>query len=163
MKIVVVSDSHGRDDNLEYVLKEQPHADAYIHCGDIDAEPGTFPQFVTVGGNNDIFYDYPSEEILHLGEHRIWIIHSHQFMYSRRSEQMAAAAKEKGCDIVCYGHTHIAADETMHGIRLINPGSLWRSRDGRGPSYALLYLEGREVNVEFVFLPQKQKKSKFFW
>ena len=118
MKIVVVSDSHGRDDALEYVLQQHGDAYAYIHCGDIDADPGAFPRFVTVGGNNDI---------------------------------------------VCYGHTHIAADETVDGIRLINPGSLWRSRDGRGPSYALLNIDGDTVDVQFEFLPQKQKKSKFFW
>jgi len=46
---------------------------------------------------------------------------------------------------------------------LINPGSLWRSRDGRGPSYALLNIDGDTVDVQFEFLPQKQKKSKFFW
>ena len=78
MKIVVVSDSHGRDDALEYVLQQHGDAYAYIHCGDIDADPGTFPRFVTVGGNNDIFYDYPDEQILSIGTHRIFIVHSHQ-------------------------------------------------------------------------------------
>lgn len=67
MKIVVVSDSHGRDDALEYVLQQHGDAYAYIHCGDIDADPGAFPRFVTVGGNNDIFYDYPDEQILSIG------------------------------------------------------------------------------------------------
>ena len=79
MKIVVVSDSHGRDDALEYVLQQHSDAYAYIHCGDIDADPGAFPQFVTVGGNNDIFYDYPDEQILCIGAHRIFIVHSHVF------------------------------------------------------------------------------------
>ena len=88
MKIVVVSDSHGRDDALEYVLQQHGDAYAYIHCGDIDADPGAFPRFVTVGGNNDIFYDYPDEQILSIGTHRIFIVHSHQFMYSRRSWRM---------------------------------------------------------------------------
>ena len=73
MKIVVVSDSHGRDDALEYVLQQHGDAYAYIHCGDIDADPGAFPRFVTVGGNNDIFYDYPDEQILSIGTHRIFI------------------------------------------------------------------------------------------
>ena len=69
MKIVVVSDSHGRDDALEYVLQQHGDAYAYIHCGDIDADPGAFPRFVSVGGNNDIFYDYPDEQILSIGTH----------------------------------------------------------------------------------------------
>ena len=43
MKIVVVSDSHSSDDALEYVLQQHGDAYAYIHCGDIDADPGHFP------------------------------------------------------------------------------------------------------------------------
>ena len=45
MKIVVVSDSHGRDDALEYVLQQHGDAYAYIHCGDIDADPGAISPF----------------------------------------------------------------------------------------------------------------------
>lgn len=163
MKIVVVSDSHGRDDALEYVLNQHPDADAYIHCGDIEAEEGLFPNLITVRGNNDLFCNYPDERIVKAGVHRIFVVHSHQFVYSKRSEKMAEAAKERGCDIVCYGHTHIAKDEVVDDIRLINPGSLWRSRDGKEPSYAILYLEDNNIDVEFKFLPQKQKKSRFFW
>lgn len=164
MRLIVVSDSHGRDQALEDILMKYPNADAYIHCGDIEADASSFPQFVTVQGNNDIFYDYPDHQILTLADHRIYITHSHQFMYSKRIPQLAAKAKEYNCDIVCFGHTHVAADETCDGVRVINPGSIWRSRDGRGPSYAVVdLLENGNVDVEFIFLPQKQKKSKFFW
>ena len=92
MKIVVVSDSHGRDDALEYVLQQHGDAYAYIHCGDIDADPGAFPRFVTVGGNNDIFYDYPDEQILSIGTHRIFIVHSHQFMFESCWQQFIEVA-----------------------------------------------------------------------
>lgn len=161
MKIIVVSDSHGRDDKLEDILKKHSDADAFLHCGDIETDPSTFPQFVTVKGNNDMFFDYPEERIIECGGHRILIVHSHQFMYSRRIELMAKKAKEERCDIVCFGHTHVALYEQCQGVHILNPGSLWRSRDGRGPSYAILTLQEDQVDVEFVFLPQK--KSKFFW
>lgn len=161
MKIIVVSDSHGRDETLSDVLKRYPDADAYIHCGDIETAPSTFPQLITVRGNNDMFFDYPEERIITMGSHRIYIVHSHQFMYSRRIEQMAKKAKEENCDIVCFGHTHVALYEECNGVHILNPGSLWRSRDGRGPSYAVMNIEGDQIDVEFVFLPQK--KSKFFW
>lgn len=163
MKIVVVSDSHGKDEALDYVLQQHHDADAYIHCGDIEAYEDAYPKFITVRGNNDVFCDYPDEQVIRIGDHRIFVVHSHQFLYSHRSQLMAKAAKERNCDIVCYGHTHIAADETVDGVRLINPGSLWRSRDGRAPSYAIIYLQEDRIQVDFEFLPQKQKKSKFFW
>lgn len=161
MKLIVVSDSHGKDDVLENILQMYPDADAFIHCGDIEADPSLFPQFITVKGNNDIFYDYPDYQILAIAEHRIYITHSHQFTYAKRMQQMAAKAKEFDCDIVCYGHTHVAFDGECDGVRIINPGSVWRSRDGRGPSYAIIDIHQDNIEVDFIFLPQK--KSRFLW
>ena len=162
MKIILVSDSHGRDEALEKILTQYPDADAYVHCGDIEAAPDMFPQFVTVRGNNDLYYEYPEEQVLHIAGPGIYVTHSHRFMYSKRLEQMASKAKSLDCDVVFYGHTHIAADETVDGVRIINPGSLWRSRDGRGPSYALVTIEEDNVDVEFIFLPQKKSRWGFF-
>lgn len=162
MKIILVSDSHGKDEALETILTQYPDADAYVHCGDIEAGPDMFPQFVTVRGNNDLYYEYPEEQVLHIAGHGIYVTHSHRFMYSRRLEQMAEKAKSLDCDLVFYGHTHIAADETVNGVRIINPGSLWRSRDGRGPSYAIVTIDKGSVEVEFVFLPQKKSRWGFF-
>ena len=161
MKVIVVSDSHGKVSAIQAVLEQYPQAELFLHCGDIEAEPQQYPQLVTVRGNNDIFYDYPEERVVTVGKHRIYVVHSHQFMYSRRVEQLAQKAKSLACDIVCYGHTHIAAYEVVDGVHVLNPGSLWRSRDGRGPSYAVVELEGDNVDVEFKFLPQS--KSNFFW
>ncbi|WP_416325343.1 metallophosphoesterase family protein [[Eubacterium] hominis] len=162
MKVILVSDSHGKDDALEMILKQYPDADAYVHCGDIETYPECFPQFVTVRGNNDVFYEYPEEQVLHIGGHGIYVTHSHHFMYSKRLEQMALKAKSLDCDVVFYGHTHIAADDTIDGVRIINPGSIWRSRDGRGPSYAVIDMDEDHIQVEFIFLPQKKSRWGFF-
>ena len=49
--------------------------------------------------------------------------------------------KIEKCDVVMFGHTHEFLDEEYKGIRLINPGSCFRSRDNSGPSYALINIE----------------------
>ena len=36
MKILIVSDTHGRDDNLVKVLKKVKPIDFLIHCGDLE-------------------------------------------------------------------------------------------------------------------------------
>lgn len=163
MKIIVVSDSHGKNEALENVLLQHPDADIYVHCGDIEASEGTFPQFITVRGNNDMFCEYPDQQVLQAEGHGIYVCHSHQFMYSRRAAQMAEKAKSLACDIVFYGHTHVAAFEEIDGVRLVNPGSIWRSRDGRGPSYAVVTLTKDAMDVQFEFIPQPQKKSRWFF
>lgn len=152
MKIIVVSDSHGRDERLDEVLQLERDADCYIHCGDIEAPEDSYPMYHIVKGNNDYFYDYPDKIILPAKHHRILVMHGNQFSYMRRLERMAVYAKKEGCDIFCYGHTHVAALDQINGVMMLNPGSLWRSRDGRGPSYAILSVEDDQVRAEIRFL-----------
>lgn len=152
MQIIVVSDSHGKNSRLDEILQMYPHADMYLHCGDIETDEYHYPQYKTVLGNNDYFYDYPNALILDVGEHKILMMHGNQFSYVNRIEKMAQRALEQGCDIFCYGHTHVASLEEIQGVLLLNPGSLWRSRDGRGPSYAILTLEGNQIHAEIKFL-----------
>lgn len=163
MKIIVVSDSHGKQGILEDIENTYPHADVFVHCGDIEEREDAYPRYLTVRGNNDLFNgEYPDEQIVQLGSHKALITHSHLYSYMRRMQQMAQKAKNAGCDLVFFGHTHVATDEMVDGVRLINPGSLWRSRDGRGPSYAIVEIDGATVRVEFIFLPQKKSKG-YFW
>ena len=51
-------------------------------------------------------------------------------------------------DAALCGHTHIAADETIYGVRVINPGALRYARDG-ATRYAILDV-GTDVYVAHV-------------
>lgn len=152
MQIIVVSDSHGKNERLDEILTRYPNADMYIHCGDIETSVGDYPMFHTVLGNNDYFYDYPDRLSFTIQGHKLLVLHGHQFPYMRRLERMAAQARIDGYDIVCYGHTHIAHLEEIEDVLLVNPGSIWRSRDGRGPSYAIMTIDEERVHVEMKFL-----------
>ncbi len=125
VKIVVVSDSHGRDDLLYDLQEQYPNADAFLHCGDVKAPQENFPGYLIVQGNNDYYYDLPAHRVLPLGGHRVLLIHSHQFSLPQaRSADDRIYAQERGCDIVCYGHTHVADLHMADGVSLLNPGSL---------------------------------------
>lgn len=39
MEIVVVSDSHGRNDILKTIQEKHPNAKLFIHCGDLEDDP----------------------------------------------------------------------------------------------------------------------------
>lgn len=60
-------------------------------------------------------------------------------------------ANQNGCDIAIYGHSHKAFIEEINGVLVINPGSLLRSRDGRGISYIVLTLDKNQVDAKLVF------------
>ncbi len=42
------------------------------------------------------------------------------------------------CDILLHGHTHVPRDETIGGIRFLNPGCVTRPNRGAPPSVAWL-------------------------
>lgn len=156
MKIVVMSDSHGRNKAIDEVIELNKDADMFLHCGDIESDEFLFPDLRTVTGNNDIYYDYPEQLVINAKNHRILVTHSHQCYFRNRMNYLVQKAKEYHCDIVCYGHTHVAARDVQDGILLINPGSLRYSRDGKNPSYAILTID-EGVSVHFEFEPFDKK------
>ena len=80
MKILVVSDTHGRDGNLEKVLGNVKPVDALIHCGDVEGREDYIslaagcPAYM-VAGNNDFFSELDRELEIDLGGHRILVTH----------------------------------------------------------------------------------------
>ena len=153
MKCLVVSDSHGRSAVLQKLIDQyRGQVDVMIHCGDIEDYAENFPEMMIVCGNNDLFYDLPDNLVVPFGSHKILVVHGHQFPYMRRIEKMAKTAVEQDCDIVCFGHTHVAESQNVQGVQIVNPGSLWRSRDGRGPSYAIINDENGELTIQHHFL-----------
>lgn len=154
MKIVLMSDSHGRNDVIDKIMKINQNVSRFFHCGDIECDEFIYPDMLTVAGNNDYYGDFPQQAIFTLNTHKILMIHSHRcyaFGYGRL-EALSEMAKKEGCDTVFYGHTHVASDEIVNGVRLINPGSLYYSRDCRPISYCVIDVCD-DLNVEFKFAP----------
>ena len=57
---------------------------------------------------------------------------------------MEKKAAAENCDIVLYGHTHLAKIEYREGRYFLNPGSLRQPMEGH-PSYIELNLDGKNV------------------
>ena len=141
MKVLIVSDTHGQDENLEEtVLREAPF-DYLIHCGDVEGREIFIEALAEcpctiVAGNNDFFTDLPYDEEVTL------------------EDKLVENAQAKGCKIAMYGHTHMPLIENEDGILVINPGSLTYPRQrGRRPSYAVMQIEeGKDPQVEIRYL-----------
>ncbi|MGB4985113.1 MAG: YfcE family phosphodiesterase [Erysipelotrichaceae bacterium] len=148
MKIVVVSDSHGKIQILQDIyLKHQHEAQYFLHLGDIEADQSYVSDYICVCGNNDYFGEYELERVVHIPQHNIFMCHSHQFFSSNRISGLVSKGKRLHCDIVCYGHTHVFHYEVKDNIVLLNPGSLYYNRDGSGSSYAIIDIENNQINI----------------
>lgn len=150
MRIVVISDSHGRSDLAERIVEEQPTARHIFFLGDLTADAENlmylYPQkeLHAVSGNCDIFSPYPCEAIAEVAGHRIFYAHGHTLGVKYGTERLLRAAAENECDIVLYGHTHISKTVYENGIYLVNPGSCARPREG-ARSYAVIDIENNGI------------------
>ena len=148
IEIVLCSDNHGFRQPLEYLKQTYPADDYFLHCGDTEMHPYEMEGFAVVQGNNDFFNAYPKQRIIQIGEHQILMVHGHMDLFLNHYDMLAKKAKNLGCDIACFGHTHIYHDSVINGVRMLNPGSIWRNRDGSDPSYMLIHLDGKNIDVK---------------
>ncbi len=147
MKLLIVSDTHRRNENYIKVLKKVAPVDMVIHCGDIEgseyliAESAGCPvQMVT--GNNDFFSDLPREKEFEIGKYKVWLTHGHNYYVSMGNENIKSEARMRGVDIVMYGHTHKPVVDIEKDLIAVNPGSLTYPRqEGRKPSFIIMDLD----------------------
>lgn len=159
MRILIVSDTHGRDKNLEYVLKREGKIDAFIHLGDLEGSEEYLPYQIScpvymVAGNNDYYSRLNRELIAELGKYKVMLTHGHEYVFWTETGGLANAGRARGVDIVMFGHTHCPLVEVREDITLINPGSLSLPRQAGGrPSYIIMTIDDAgEADYEIKYL-----------
>ena len=148
MKVLVISDTHKRNDNFFRVLDVVGPIDMLIHCGDIEGSEYTITakagcHVEMVAGNNDFFSELPMEREFGIGKYHIWLTHGHNYYVSMGNEMLKQEARARGADIVFYGHTHRPViDYEDDDVIAINPGSIsYPRQDGHMPSYVLMDID----------------------
>lgn len=152
MRILLMSDTHHDTNRIDDVLEACGTVDQIIHCGDVQRDreylefvaPPLVP-ILAVCGNNEWYAEIPYHTVVSFEGIQFYITHGFQEGVKRDLSRLAAHAKKNGCQVALFGHTHTRTDETIDGIRLINPGSVCYP----GCSYAILTLCGTELTVEF--------------
>lgn len=146
MKILIVSDTHRKNDNYFSVLNMHK-PDMVIHCGDAEGAEYTICEAAAcpvqiVLGNNDFFSELPRELEFNIGEYKVWVTHGHNYYVSMGNENIKREAIERGVDIVMYGHTHKPVIDIDDEVIAINPGSLsYPRQEGHKPSYIIMELD----------------------
>ena len=128
MRVIVVSDTHGRADMLLSAVRNTPGADMLLHLGDgqrdCAALDGVFEGAVrTVRGNCDFTCD-ACEQTLTPGGVVVYMTHGHLYDAKLTLNKLWYKGRECGADIVCFGHTHVPMLEKQGNLTLLNPGSL---------------------------------------
>lgn len=109
MKVLVVSDTHGRDESLEMAVALEQPFDYLIHCGDVEGREFFIEALAEcpctiVAGNNDFFSDLPREDEILLEGHKIMVTHGHNYgvsmdLYGFRKRRRPEAVRLFALDI----------------------------------------------------------------
>lgn len=163
LKLLVVSDSHGRADRVRELASRHKDAEAILFLGDgiRDLElvdPIVSRAICAVRGNCDIFsffstenMNFPEERLLVFGERHILMMHGHTKGVKVGLENALLYAYGKGTDILLFGHTHMPlekyfpAGSAVGGVTFerpmyaFNPGSLGES------SFGYIEIRGKDI------------------
>lgn len=154
MRILIVSDTHRFNKNYLDLLERLYPLDMVIHCGDTEGSEYTLKEaarcpVMMVAGNNDFFSHLPRELEFNVGKYKLWVTHGHNYYVYMGTKDIKEAARTRGVDIVCFGHTHQPMVEIEEDLMLVNPGSISYPRQAnRRPSYVLMDID-REGEAHF--------------
>lgn len=131
MRLLVLSDSHGREVMLERAARfaQREGIGRVVHLGDItgDAErlKGILScELISVRGNCDFFSAVPEEQVVTLEGIRIFLTHGHRYGVKTTLDALSYRAEELMCTLALFGHTHEAFTGMVGRTILVNPGAL---------------------------------------
>lgn len=140
MLLGIVSDTHGHIEHTQRAVRmlESLEVQQVLHCGDIGSTeiPPLFAAWPThfVFGNVD-YNEYDLRKAiqhaglfcherfgqLELAGRKVALLHSDDHKLFRKTIEHGKF------DLVCYGHTHVARQESVGGTLVLNPGALYRA------------------------------------
>ncbi len=154
MKVLIVSDTHGRHTNLDMALEREGKIDMLLHMGDVEGDEHYIEGIVecpvhVLAGNNDYFSYLPREKEITVGGYRVFMTHGHNYYVSMDTRRLREEARTRGVDIVMFGHTHKPYIDLEGDVMVINPGSLCYPRqEGRRGTYIIMEI-GQNKRVDF--------------
>ena len=148
MRILVLSDSHGREERVNEVLRRVDF-DYLFFLGDGIKDLGTMlhhPHTVAVRGNCDFFSRVDDTTNVEVAGVKFLLTHGDRFHVKSTIRPLIDEAKYRGAEVVLYGHTHRFNDETIDDIRFVNCPSLHKSHDGKG-KFLVLEVDDKKISI----------------
>lgn len=127
-RVLIVSDSHGKNENIRLAIEKAGKIDYMIHLGDVGYDyqaverMAGVPAYI-VAGNNDYGGFLREMSIIYFGTHRVLLVHGHRQGVYAGTDRLRYLALENQCDIAMYGHTHVPMLEEGD-VTIVNPGSI---------------------------------------
>lgn len=145
VKALILSDSHGLIDEVKAIVNHFS-VDQVLHCGDFCVEATTppFATMVKVRGNCDFAIDVPLKKVVEWRGLRAVMVHGHKYRVKETMLPITYLGEEENAHVVLFGHSHQPVSFMEKGRLFINPGSVYRPRGYRTPTFAVAKVEREE-------------------
>lgn len=156
-KIVVLSDTHGNRRDIETLFPVMEESDMIIHLGDTSQDGNfvrsRFPRKTFIlNGNCDLIKLGEDELTLQIEDIKVFACHGHRYSVKQTALKLAERAKELGCALALYGHSHTPAEQEIDGVLTVNPGTL--SKYSR-KSYCYIVIKGNKAVTKTVYCDER--------
>lgn len=154
MKVLVISDTHGKIDYAKMILDQTipKGVGAVLHCGDYVTDARllqkAYPniEVYSVNGNCDVGFGSTYSEVVTIENVDIFMTHGHRYSVKwGEYDDFIIDTIAHGAQIGVCGHSHCAYLDRSDEVIILNPGSITSPRDGYKPSYAILELKDGKI------------------
>lgn len=151
MKIGVISDTHDYlDPRVQALFAGVDHI---LHAGDVGSAWITFQleqiaPVTAVIGNTDSAISLKENEMVELGRHKCMV--QHIVNPQTPDDKLRRLIAKHRPDVLVFGHTHKAFDQTVNGTRFFNPGYSGKPKFNQPRSVAILHSGESGLSAEFI-------------
>jgi len=160
MRILVLSDTHiprVAHDLPQAIYDEIGDVDLILHAGDL-VEKDLLDKLITLKETRAVYgnMDAPNlkhllnaKEIIEAGRFKVGLIHGYG---APRDLAETVRGEFTGVDVIVFGHSHSALNETREGILFFNPGSPTDKIFATSNSYGILEVTDKKIEGRIVKL-----------
>lgn len=155
VKILVLSDSHGRDSLLYEILYRNMDAEVIIHLGDGEEDfeicRDTIPNFcekrlIQVKGNCDWYSSLAVTSFDNIGGFRFYNTHGYVQGVKFGVGRLLKDARDNNRNVALFGHTHQQYYDSVDGVHLFNPGAV------RNYEYGVITIDEGSGEIRFTHM-----------
>lgn len=152
MKILTMSDSHGRFEIMhkiykkekpDYVFFQGDYTKDILELSYVEEES----EYIIVKGNCDIEdYANPVRIEIEIEGYKFFITHGHHYNVKHTYEYLEKEAKQLKMDVAVFGHTHVPYFNKKDGVYLFNPGAV------KDKNYGIIEIKDKDIKFELKFI-----------
>ncbi len=146
-KALLISDSHGQNQEMIAVVEHFSDVNAIFHMGDIGMSESLLENSARcltyiVKGNCDRDFEMPESRLIDFAGKKILMTHGHRYVDYGGFDSLFYFGEENGADVVLFGHIHRPVLVKAGDMIVCNPGSISRPRQYDGfKTFAILTVD----------------------